>query len=376
MQSVRSPRAESHPGPDPLPSTASVLPGERSGLLTWLDEGLRNGRRGRLQAEYGPLLRDPGATRHAVADLGGRPIAHAMARLVDVQAAGVRTPLGMIGLVYTDPAFRRRGLAARCVGICEGWLAEAGVPLVALWSDRHDWYARLGYHLAGVEVNLLVDASVCARAGSRLPFEGVIRTPQAGDWPALEALHEQKSSRAARRPGQLRSLASGPDCRVVVARRGSRALAYAALGRGDDFAGIVHDWAGESGAVLACLAHLLADRATLSVLAGPADGVLETALRSAGADAYEGGFALVKPLDPALLWQRLAPDHTELARRGEGFRLTGDGGACDLDGRETVRLLLGPGFPEPAGAAFSPAQRRALGARLPWPLFVGGFDSV
>jgi len=360
-----------------------LRPGESHRLVRWLDDSLRDGRYGRLAAEYGCVLDDREATHHRVVSEGDRFVAHAMARCVRVRAAGVELCLGMIGLVYTEPAFRRRGLAADCIGACESWLADRGAALVVLWSDRHAWYARLGYHLTGVELLFRIDASACAAARRRLPFDGEVGDVAADDWPDLEAAYRARSVRAERRDGYLASLASGPDCRVSVARRGGRAVAYAALGRGNDFPGVVHEWAGEPAGVLACLAQLLDGRESLAWLTGPADLDAEpaVALRAGRAELRRGGFGLVKLLDPEPLWPRLAAGdpalaETRLERRGAGFRLLGTRAACDLDGAAGVGLLLEPGGFEAARAALSDRELRSLSTRLPWPLFVWGFDSV
>jgi predicted N-acetyltransferase YhbS len=358
----------------------SVGADERARLVSWLEAGLRDGRRGRLAQEYGPILHEP-ATRSVVATAEGRFVSHALARAVDARAGGITARIGMIGLVYTDDRFRRRGLAARCIRECERWLAARGAALVALWSDRHDWYARLGYHLAGIERTYVVDTEVCAAARRLLPFEGSIGAPGAEDWPVLEALHAAKPSRASRAAGYLRALGAGGGCRTQVARRGGRPVAYAILGRGDDFPGVVHEWAGEPAGVVACLGRLLEEQRPLGWLAGPCDEAPAPVLRAAGAGFREGGFALVKVLEPGDLWRQLSagkPDlgRTELFRHGDGHRLLGDGGARDLCAADAARLLLGPGTPEAAGAALSDAQRRGLSSRLPWPLFVWGLDSV
>ncbi|MFQ5416763.1 MAG: GNAT family N-acetyltransferase [Myxococcota bacterium] len=354
---------------------------EQERLLRWLDEGLRNGRHGRLAAEYGSVLGERGATLQVVATADGRFVSHTMARRIDVHAAGIRAHIGMIGLVYTDPAFRRRGLAARCIRVCEELLAGQGAALVALWSDRHDYYARLGYHLRGVERSYTIDANSCSRALEELTFEGAVTAPEAGDWAALAALYRAKPSRAERGAEYLHSLASGPDCRLVVARRGGRAVAYAACGRGDDFPGVVHEWAGEPGGVVACLAALLAGREQLGWLTGPGDDAPEPALRAAGATFVEGGFALTKPLRPEALWRGLVQSEpslrsTRLARVADGFLLDGPRGARVLAAEEVDRLLLGPGESEAILAVLPQSQRRLLASRLPWPLFIWGFDSI
>ena len=70
-----------------------IVRGAPEPLLAWLDDGLRDGRRGRLAAEYGlgtPLGDDD---EHVVARLGGRPVAHALIRRLEARADRRRLPI-------------------------------------------------------------------------------------------------------------------------------------------------------------------------------------------------------------------------------------------------------------------------------------------
>ena len=60
----------------------------------------------------------------------------------------------------------------------------------------------------------------------------------------------------------------------------------------------MHEWAGEPGAVLACLRALLPEHAPLGLLCGPTREGPVDALRRAGAFEYEGCLALVRPVAP------------------------------------------------------------------------------
>ncbi len=275
----------------------------RAELLDWLDDGLRGGRRGRLLAEYGPLLEEPGAAHHVVCRIAGEPVSHVLWRVAEARAGGVALPVGMLGLVYTDPRARGRGLAGRALRAALEEIAARGAVLAALWSEKRDFYARLGFEAAGVERMLRIDASLCAAAraalGSRAGLE--VSRARPGDGPALDALYAAKSARLARPSGWLARLAAAPDCELRVARAQGRVVAYAACGRGDDLQGVVHEWAGEPDAVLACASDLLGGRPALLMLAGPELEAPVRALRVVGAEELRGSLALIRVLDPARL---------------------------------------------------------------------------
>jgi GNAT superfamily N-acetyltransferase len=340
--------------------------------------GLRGGRRGRLLGEY-PTALEPGSrARHFAAWVDGRLASHALVKIAHATAGARTLPLGMIGLVYTHPDFRGHGLAGRCVEACVRHLVHCGVPLAALWSDRHSLYARVGFHPAGREHLYRVSRACTAQARLRLPGPYRVEPPASADWTALEALYAAKPARVLRRPGELARLARCPDSRLVLARSGPRAVAYAALGRGDDFAGVVHEWAGEAGGVVACLAELQGGRDDVLLLAGPQEEAPIASLREAGARAHPGVFALLRLLDPVRLWRALTWHEPRLADArlssdAEGFLFEVGAQRTHLSEADALELLLGPGCP--------PAARRLLGsaasgAALPWPVFAWGFDSI
>jgi hypothetical protein len=235
-----------------------------------------------------------------------------------------------------------------------------------------------------VETLLRVDAQVCRRAREALPGSALHRAqpPEPGDWHTLARLYEETPCHVQRAPGALLRAARAPECELLVASAGADPAAYAALGRGDDFRGVVHEWAGSPAGVLACLERWLADHEELALLAGAQPHALVRALRAGGAGELVRPFAWLRLLDaqglfasqvagdPLLAGLRLEPAGTG------GFCLAGAASRVKLRAQDALALLFGPRPPAAALAALSPPQRRALRARLPIPLFVWGFDSI
>ncbi len=277
--------------------------GSAPDLLGWLDDGLRGGRRGRIEGEYGSALRD-GASQHLLIREAGRPAAHALACTRRFHTEVGELAVGMIGLVYTDPAQRGRGLASRCVQTACEALEGLGARAILLWSDRPGFYARLGFRPAGRERLLLLDGALCERLAREVAAAGEVSPPRGSDWAALERLYAAKPARAERPPGFLQSLAAGPECRVVVCRRAGKICAYAALGRGDDYRDVVHEWAGDAPGVMQCLRVLSLGSPTLGLLAGPeGEGPMQV-LAEAEVPCVERPLALALGADPAA-WAHL-----------------------------------------------------------------------
>ncbi len=366
-----------------LPTPPRVIrPGTPAaeGLLPWLDAGLRGSRPGRIGDEYRAVLGEP-TTEHVAIHAGNRPVSHALSRLCTVEAEGRSLRVGMIGLVYTDPAHRRAGLAARCIETAIERLAGHGADVTVLWSDQPGYYERLGFLPAARERLIRVDVAACRATLRRSAAELRVTPPRPEDWPTLDALYAAKPVRVTRAPGRLAELAEAPDCELVVCRDGRGPAAYAALGKGDDFRAVVHEWAGSAEGVLACLCALLDTEPGGLLLAGPRPEPITEALLDLDAPVLERPFALLHLTDAEGVFSALAGEHPQLAgatlrREAQGFRLGLPGREVLLEPRQGMQLLFGPELPPDVLEPLDADVQRAIRERLPWPLFVWGFDSI
>ncbi len=264
--------------------------------MAWLDDGLRGGRRGRLEAEYPVSMRARDLRGHRAVFAEGRPVAHAMLHAVDAAFPGGGARLGLIGNVYTEPAFRGRGLGQACVAACVEAARQRGCDFALLWSDLLTYYAALGFRPGGRERRISLEPQTLARARASAPVDLAVAPVGEADFAVLEALYARKPAHAVREPGALARLAAAPEVTLRVARRGGSPVAYAACGRGDDLRGVVHEWAGDADGVLACAEALRAEAgASLFLASGHAEAPAER-LIAAGADVAQLPLGLLRPL--------------------------------------------------------------------------------
>ncbi|MCA9510927.1 MAG: GNAT family N-acetyltransferase [Myxococcales bacterium] len=355
-------------------------------MIAWLGDGLRPGRPGALERES-PLAFDPRAPeRHRVAWIGEQPAAHALAMPVRAVAGHARLPLGLIGSVYADPAHRGRGLARACIEDAVSFLRGDGACAVLLWSDLDDFYAPLGFSPVGRDWLDVCDAAAIARA-MRAPRAARVGAPSSVHLPALEALARGRAARIERPSFALARMAAADGCELVAAFAPDGApTAFAACGRGDDFHDVVHDWAGAPDGVLACLDALARTRAAIGLLSPPGEqpasapeGVVAR-LRGAGATTVPRSLALARLIDAERLWEAAAHAHPALRAlrvdtRDAHVRLHSRAGTTSLDAPAFLRLVLG-GLATAPPIAATDAERVALAAALPLPLYVWGFDSI
>ena len=346
---------------------------ELPALHRWLDQGLRRGDEGRLAAEYPLTMGVTGSRRHQVIYHGQQPAAHAMSHIATLRARGRLVTLGMIGNVFTDSAFRNGGLAASCVAAAVEELRSLDASLAVLWGEQTGLYRRAGFLPTGLEHfwNLTTRRD-------RERAEGlVVRRLRSTDLPALETLYAAKPVRIERRKGAFQAMCSAPETHIAVAQRGTRVAGYAVAGRGDDFGGIVHEWAGSPEAVAQCVDWLCEHAGAHTVMSSPVAEGFESLLAASGATARKGIFALVRILDVEQLWRSIAPRRSPLCFAGDGSGITlrcRAGRELRLSDAEALELFFGSG---PAALPqLGRSERRELSRVLPWPLYIWGLDSI
>lgn len=175
-----------------------------------------------------------------------------------VRLAKLRVPAGtldvaLVGAVATAESHRGQGLASRTVSLAVEWARERGAAMALLWGSETALYERLGFELCGMQV--------------RAPLAELELGPMIEDFsqiilgrgwnPALMASLRMRGS-------GLRLLET--DESWLEAHRNvdwywlgdpEAPQAYAAIGRGIDLQGIVHEWGGDCAEDLKTLLQLI-----------------------------------------------------------------------------------------------------------------------
>lgn len=378
-------------------------PEERTQVLSWLNEGLRPGRPGRLEKEYPQLF---GADSRAAAITcfeGSDPVAFCMLLPIRFELARGTLGVGLISLVYTDPLQRGRGLARRVVRRAVSEAGAQGLGLCLLWSDAalSDFYRSQGFTRAGSETLLAIDrrtvtSALAAKRGGTLLGDEVhrIEPAQETDWPAILALRARRTCHAAIAEN-ARGWLEIPELEVRVARNSNGIAGFAMRGRGDDFAGVIHEWGGDPDAILRCCESLLAQEKTdggLLLLAPRETCPLTWRLRSAGARVVRSSLAWFQVACATALGRDLSSILPELAAleltslecAADGLprlRITNRNTATQLE-IETGHWLVSV-FGDADTGEFERARSRtsrvlpeSAKSKLPLPLFVWGLESI
>ncbi|MEM9174245.1 MAG: GNAT family N-acetyltransferase [Myxococcota bacterium] len=368
---------------------------ERRRVVDWLNDGLRDGRPGRLAAEY-PLLFERNASAiHFTLWEGESPAAFCALWAVTFRVGVHRLRAGMISLVYTDPAFRGRGHASRILETAIEHAVGLELGLILLWSDLDRLYAPLGFDRAGHESLLVLDADTVETALlSERPAPSLeVRPAAPGDWPEIERLRGHRTCQLELDPGDLGRARAIPDLDALVAHDALGVRGFALRGRGDDLGEVVHEWGGDVGAaLLCCAAHLSARRAgdSLFLMTPPRRDALAWALRDAGAHRVHQSLAWMRiaspqafahdvaAMLPAAQGLQLEPETktTESPRR---FRLRSAHGETVTTQQQVFAALFGRAdgsAPSACAGALSPVLDDAARSTLPIPFFVWGLESI
>ena len=343
---------------------------------------LRGG--GSLAPEY-PLIFEPGFPGRVVTISDGDRIVSACATLERELVLGAeRVTVGLIGSVATDESYRRRGLGTKLLAAAERHLSQQGALCSILWADSPAFYEMRGYRPVGWELDYVLSRDLLAGLPDRHGVDGhTVDELQPADAEATHALYLQHPLRTERTLDEHRRLMACPGMRTLVLRRASEVVAYACVGRGADFAGTLHEWAGTPDNVLALARCFLSEEPErLCLISPPGCAGLRAALGARGVTPMDGVLGIGKLLDRQaavrLLQSKVtrgaievvnkAPLRPQVVARGS----VGDQPLLDEDLLDLLFPARGAGYTEQAFGAATGICFNGV-ARHP---FLWGLDSV
>lgn len=151
-----------------------------------------------------------------------------------------------IGSVVTEPAQRNRGLQRQLFHAVEEVAESWGIDILVLWSNQLEFYQKLGFELAGLQASWISNFEApLARTKIETKIGSSLDLPLTEKW--FDAF-QKKSFRVRRSLDEMKKLWRIPRMTVACTEN-----AYALLGKGEDFHGVCHEWAGPGDEVLACI---------------------------------------------------------------------------------------------------------------------------
>lgn len=347
-----------------------------------------NKEEGSVARDFPQLYNPSNSQRLWAAYEGEKFVAHAGYYPAVMRVEGLALPVAGIGGVYTEPEFQGQGAASSLVEKCVSQARKEGAALAFLWSDKHEFYSKLGFFLAGRQWTLSFDIAhvpALRARGEKLGLAAADVQVIEGDL-SDEFLMESRTLLGELPLGISRTLEEhgaymrSGACRVIGAWVGKDLLAYFVLGKGKDLQGYVHEWAGEESALCHLAAQCMESFGVGFHLLSPQFMPDEVnwlyALDEIGVPMRAEYMGLVKLLDFTKL-KKLVGEYMErlglaasdlvLQKHDEEYLAKWrDGTELKFSERDFLRFLFGPDMP----------KHEELKAFLPLRLWYWGMDSV
>ncbi|MCM2321725.1 MAG: GNAT family N-acetyltransferase [Oligoflexia bacterium] len=190
----------------------------------------------------------------------GRLVAAAAARTAELITEGAPLPIGLIGAVATHSSCRGRGFASQATAQVLDWLARRRVALAVLWGSEHELYRRMGFELCGIQTTLPL---------WQLQLPSDAPRPGRGWVPGLWERLKRRGSGLQYGEKDRSWLEAHANVQWYWLGEPSKPTAYAALGRGIDLGGLVHEWGGDPEALRSLLSAVRAEVPGAALLGSP-----------------------------------------------------------------------------------------------------------
>jgi GNAT superfamily N-acetyltransferase len=356
---------------------------ELSQVHAFLDKHAREKQGWSVLQEY-PLAFDPKNSPNIriVKDENNEIVSHAVLKPTIVRTPYAVFNIGMIGSVMTDPRYRQQGLSASLI---EGCIEQAHVlkcDFLILWTDLYDFYRKFGFELAGTEISLIINGSFKPEK-PRNDLK-IINSHQI-DPNAILRLYNLHSVTSHRTAEDIKKYLHIPNCRIYTAWNQRNQLeAYAIEGKGVDLQGYVHEWGGNTSAVLQLFQHIHQEQGKEIIVITPPQckNVIRQTL-AGGASSYEGILGMIKIVDKAALAKKVQKTARRMGISDFAIEMHGNTlyfgtseGVYKTDSdADMVQLIFGPQKPSEM-YPFSQATAEKLNRVLPMPCWIWGWDSI
>jgi predicted N-acetyltransferase YhbS len=297
----------------------------------------------------------------------GKLVAAAGAQISEMKATAFPMKVALIGAVATDSEYRGRGIATQLVSLATEWAEWQGASVAVLWGSEHELYRKIGFHPCGRQVRVSVSAmnSSAKKSSLQTGWNPAIFSKLKQRRDGLQITEEDRTWFEAHR--NVKWYWSGPQ---------DSPNAYAGVGRGIDLADLVHEWGGETSALVELLAQLSKFHPNAQLLGSPETFSRVSFQFDPSAVEY---LCLARVLDPLTTFRSFVPvskakdfaadleDGVLKLRIEDRFGKSSSG---ELDVQEVSRFFFGP--KEVGG----PTLGKPWSNYFPLPLWFWGLDAL
>lgn len=355
---------------------------ELQDIYQFLDTNLRKDRNWSVLQEY-PLAFDVKNHKNMrIIKEDSQIVSHAVLKTSLVKTHYAIFNVGMIGSVATNPQYRNQGLSSTIIEDCLKQAEAVNCDFVILWTDLFDFYRKFGFELAGAELSLIIQNNFKLE-DPRTDLK-IIQSSQI-DPHAIMRLYNLHSVTSVRSVDDIKKCLQIPNSRIYTAwNQNNQIEAYAVEGKGVDLQGYIHEWGGNTSAVMRLLKHIQTEQNKEIILITPphCKNIIRQCM-AAGAQKFEGILGMVKIIDIKSLAKKI--QRTARRQGIKDFAIevhedtlyfgTSEGVYKTNSPADMIHLIFGPQKPSDLHT-FSEHTAQKLNKVLPVPMWIWGWDSI
>lgn len=349
-------------------------------VVDFLNTNLRQNNNWTITNEYPTALSTNNIHNMSIITEDEKIISHAVLKTLIIKSPHAIFKIGAIGSVFTDPNYRQQGHSRKNIENCIELAQKQDCDLVILWTDKFDFYRKLGFELAGFDYSYVYENTKPLK-NNNLRFVSGNNV----DVAALQKLYSQHTVHAIRSLDDFKNFLKIPNSNLFTAwNQSNQLIAYAVEGKGADLINYIHEWAGQVDALLDLFQYIRTQKNEVITVMTPAHAVnLRRKITDIATLSHQGYLGMLKIVNKEALLNKI-----KKAFRSEGFDkivFEQQGEHCvfgfgqDLytlkNDTDLVQLLFGP-LNINSLDFVSNESKQKLSTLLPMPLWIWGWDSI
>ncbi len=349
-------------------------------VVDFLNDNLRGNNSWPITSEYPTALSAHNIHNMSIITEDEKIISHAVLKTLIIKTPLAIFKIGAIGSVVTDPQHRHQGHSRKNIENCIELAHRQDCDLVILWTDQFDFYRKFGFELAGYDCSYILEKGAPIQNKTLRFVSGNNVDPE-----ALQKIYAQHTVHALRNTEDFRQFLKIPNSHLFTAwNQQNRLLAYAVEGKGADLVNYVHEWGGQSDALIDLFHYIQNEKQSpLTIMTPHHSKNLHQKLCGITGFKHDGFLGMLKfiKLDQVLV-------KVKNAFRAEGYEnivfekqnnSVVFGFGTDLytleNESDLMQLLFGP-LQAKSMDFLSTETQEKLSQLLPLPLWVWGWDSI
>jgi predicted acetyltransferase len=349
-------------------------------VVEFLDTQLRQGNKWTIASEYPTALTPNNIHNMSIVTEDEKIISHAVLKTYIVKTPYTILKVGAIGSVVTDPEYRQQGLSTSNIKKCLDLANKQECDLAILWTDKFDFYRKLGFELAGYDYSFIFNSSEPVKNKNLRFMTGNNIDPN-----ALLRLYSQHTVHAVRTLEDFRQFLKIPNSNVYTAWDQNNALlAYAVEGKGIDLINYIHEWSGQTDALMDLFGYIRQQKAQPITIMVPSHSQnLRNRLAQVSDVSHQGYLGMLKIVNEQVFFNKLkkvfAGEGVEKAvfEKQDNKYIFGFGN--DLYTLESesalLQMIFGPLDVNQLDFVSNDVKQK-ISKVLPLPLWIWGWDSI